>query len=173
MTPKLATPGIVSDSPIFLHDLVKKHGNQSKAAVSWGVSQSAVSRLLNGKRGRKDSDVLRAIARAEGIVEEQIRVWPHLRALDHAPAGVDRFVYDVDDPHHMLKQVQHWFADLPAETRMQRQVVKAVMRALFDESFGAVHGPSREWRVVMQRVDGLEHVELAPKHVATRGRLSV
>jgi hypothetical protein len=37
---------------------------------------------------------------------------------------------------------------------MRRQVVRSVMRALFDESFDSVHAPSSDWLRTMQAVDG-------------------
>jgi len=171
MTAELAARKTDDNSPIPFEALVKKYHTQTKAAKTWGVSQSAVSLLLNGQRGSGESDALRTIAKAEGISTERI-ILPaprRLQVAEGADDSLERFVYDIDDPHRMLKQVQHWFSDLPSETRMKRQVVRAVMRTLFDESFDAVHPPSRHWRTVMHNAEGLHEPANATSSTRAKG----
>jgi hypothetical protein len=147
-----------SPSSVTLGDLVKRHGTQTRAARAWGVSQSAISRLLSGARGGGDSEVLRAISEVEGIPIEQIEL-PVARKLGlvrnrgHQEVG-NRFRYNKDEPIQMLHQVQNWFADLPAERGIGRRVLRAVMRTLLDETFDEIHKPSRSWRLVMDHVEG-------------------
>src|SRR6266849_6516477 len=93
-----------------------KYGTQTAAAKAWDVSQGAISLLVNGKRGTGRSQTLARIAAAEGISIPElsgVAGGPPLKRVRTEDDGSPRFVYDVDDPHHMLKQVQSWFADLP------------------------------------------------------------
>ncbi|SRR6266851_86333 len=145
-----------------------KYGTQTAAAKAWDVSQGAISLLINGKRGTERSRTLAKIAAAERISIQELSTaagGPQLKRVRTEEDESPRFVYDVDDPHHMLKQVQSWFADLPAGARMTRQVVKAVMRALLDESFDfEIHRPTRTWQPVMDSAEGW------PLRVKSRGR---
>ena len=163
MTDRLAGRVASTNSQIPLETLVRKHQTQTRAGEVWGVSQSAISRLLSGNRGGRGGEALKAIAAAEGIPAETILLAParRLHLVEELQDASHCFEYDVEDPHGMLKQVQHWFCRLPTETRMKRQVVRAVMRALFDESFDAVHPPTREWRAVMQNAEGREELNTA------------
>jgi len=140
------------------HLIRTKYRTQTAAGRAWGVSQSAISLLINGKRGTGRSEALQKIAAAEGLSLKELLTAthrPHLAEVRIREAASPRFVYDVDDPHRMLKQVQSWFADLPAGPRMSRQVVKAVMRTLLDESFDfEIHRPSAEWQPVMEYTEG-------------------
>ncbi len=154
--------------PENVRRLIRKHGTQTAAAKAWEVSQAAISLLINGKRGTGRSQTLARIAVAEGISIEELATAadrPHLTRVRTEEEQSARFVYDVDDPHHMLKQVQNWFADLPAGQKMTRQVVKAVMRALLDESFDfEIHRPSGAWQPVMDSAEGW------PLKVKSKGR---
>jgi transcriptional regulator with XRE-family HTH domain len=135
-----------------------KYGTQTAAARAWDVSQGAISLLINGKRGTGRSQTLARIAAAEGISIQELSTvagGPTLKRVSTDEDRSPRFVYDVDDPHRMLKQVQSWFADLPAGARMTRQVVKVVMRTLLDESFDfEIHRPPRTWQPVMDSAEG-------------------
>lgn len=145
-----------------------KYGTQTAAGKAWHVSQAAISLLINGKRGTGRSQTLARIAAAEGISIQELSTAAdglQLTRVRTGEKGSARFVYDVDDPHHMLKQVQSWFADLPAGQRMTRQVVKAVMRTLLDESFDfEIHSPSGAWQPVMDSAEGW------PLKVKSQGR---
>jgi hypothetical protein len=170
MTAELAGQESGGKCQIALKSLVDRYRTQTKAALAWGLSQSTVSLLLNGQRGSGASEALRVIAKAEGIATENILLPPprRLQVIERTDDGQARFVYDLQDPHRMLKQLQHWFSDLPSETRMPRQVVKAVMRVLFDESFSTIHPPSREWGIVMQNAEGWDNAT-APRKARSKG----
>ena len=157
MTDRLADDAarVISEN---LRRLIAKHGTQTAAAKAWDVSQAAISLLINGKRGTGRSQTLAKIAAAEGVsIQALLRTadGPQLKRVRTDEDGSPRFVYDVNDPHHMLKQVQNWFADLPGGSSMTRQVVKAVMRTLLDESFDfEIHRPSGAWQPVMDAAEG-------------------
>jgi len=131
----------------------EKYETQTEAAIAWGVSQSAVSLLLSGKRNSRK--VLRRIAKAEGIsVEDLVNAPSPGPQLVLSKAGGARFVYDLENPHQMLMQVQHWFSDLPEHPRVKNAVARAVMRTLFDESFNEIHRPTKAWFSVMRSIEG-------------------
>jgi len=135
----------------------RKYSTQRSAAQAWSITQSELSRLLSGGRGKRSSlNLVRTIAQAEGIpIEELWLSEPKLEQLRSGEeSGPARFIYDLEDPYEMLFQLENWFSDLPHESRMRRQVVKAVMRALLDESFLGPQKPSRQWRLAMDRVEG-------------------
>jgi len=140
----------------------EKYGSGTAAAQAWGISPSQVSRLCSGERGKRPRlDVLKRIAEVEGIPLDELRM-PRganlVRRRTESESQV-RFAYDLDKPHEMLLQVQNWFADvLPDTPRVRRQVVKAVMRTLVDETFGGPHRPSRQWQITMDQVEGWPRV---------------
>lgn len=131
-------------------------GNVSAAAGSWGLEQSHLCRVLKGERSLKPS-AIRRIAKKEHVhAATLIEAGPgpaHLKVLPTDANGT-RFQYDVSDPARMLMQLQNWFAEVPNKAGMKTGVVKAVMRALFDNSFDEVHTATSEWRAVMDHMDG-------------------
>ncbi len=143
---------------VRLQDIVdRKYTTQRAAAQAWNIAQSELSRLLSGERGKRSAlNLVRTIAKTEGIPMEEL--WLPEPKLEGVRTGDElaptRFIYDLENPHEMLFQLENWFSDLPHESRMQRQVVKAVMRALLDESFLGPQKPSRQWRLAMDRVEG-------------------
>ncbi len=152
----------ISLNRALLQELVDRDfgGNRTAAANAWGLKQPHLSRLLNGNRGlRRPSDetfeAVRKIAEATGRSDTEF--WTKQPAIVAVPSGdadAPRFVYDPDQAHSMLMQIENWFADLPRDARMHKQVVRAVMRTLFDESFLSHQRPSREWRITMDRLEG-------------------
>src|SRR5439155_26024069 len=97
--------------PENVRRLIRKHGTQTAASKAWDVSQGAISLLINGKRGTGRSQTLARIAAAEGISIQELSTaadGPQLKRVRTDEDGSPRFVYDVNDPHHMLKQLQSW-----------------------------------------------------------------
>src|SRR6266581_1151961 len=170
MTDRLAEAAARVTSENLRRLIQAKYGTQTAASKAWEVSQGAISLLINGKRGTGRSQTLARIAAAEGISTHELSKagdGPQLKRVRTDEDGSPRFVYEVNDPHHMLKQVESWFADLPAGSRMTRQVVKAVMRTLLDESFDfEIHRPSGAWQPVMDSAEGW------PLRIKSKGRRS-
>jgi transcriptional regulator with XRE-family HTH domain len=155
---------------VSLHTLVARYGTQAEAAKNWGVSQSAVSRLLRGERGSRNSDALRAIAKVEGLDASLISMGQSELRLHDTTRDGGRFVFSIDDPAYMLEQLAGWFGDLPRETRMHRQVLRACMRAIFDESFDSIHSPPADWQRTMDHLHGSSSVVRFDRGRTDRGR---
>jgi hypothetical protein len=127
--------------------------SRAAAARDLGIEASRFSRMLSGERSLRGcigQIVERLTARS---IDFYVKPHSPVALVPGTESVATRFEYDPSNPARMVAQLEDWFGDLPLDSPLRRRLVRAVMRLLFDELFGA-QSPTDEWRFAMAAVDG-------------------
>jgi hypothetical protein len=141
---------ILQNLPQVVDDL---YPSRAAAARDLGIEPSRFSRMLSGERSMRGCIGQIVEGLTGRSIDFYVKPQGPLALVPGTESVAARFEYDPSNPARMVAQLEDWFGGLPIDSPLRRRLVRAVMRLLFDELFGA-QSPSDEWRFAMASVDG-------------------